>query len=87
MKPVEYSEIIVESYCPESRRGLRGEVHIRPLPGQYPFDSELHVACSKKLTYDYPVGTKFKIRAKLTQREDGAFYIYSNFIWPFEVVY
>ena len=86
MTPIEYSEIIVESYCPKSRTGLRGEVHIRPLPGQYPFDSELHVACSKKLPYDYPLGTKFKIRAKLTQREDGAFYIYSNFNWPFEVI-
>lgn len=86
MKPLEYSEIIVESYHPKSRPGLRGEVHIRPLPNQYPFDTELHVACSKKLSNDYPIGTKFKIRAKLTQREDGGFYIYSNPSWAYLVL-
>lgn len=38
------------------------------------------------LSRDYPVGTKFKIRAKLTDREGGGDYLYSHFKWPVEVL-
>ena len=34
----------------------------------------------------YPVGTKFRIHAKETNREGGKPFLYSHFDWPFEVV-
>ena len=44
----------------------------------------MRVECSKQLMRDYPVGTKFRIKAKLTDREDGGEFLYSYFGWKFE---
>lgn len=75
----DYQMIKVESYY-ESGSGLHGLVHIRPLPGQSPFETWMRVECSKELsnTSAYPVGTKFLIKAKITNRLGGTSFIYSN---------
>ena len=86
MKKEGYTYIIVESYLPRNMSGLHGPVHIRPIKGQEPFMDTYHVECSKKLKEDYPVGTKFRIRAKVTQLLDGAKYVYSHHKWEFEVL-
>ena len=75
----------VESYIPSGTSGLHGAVHIRPLPGQG-LPVNLHVECSKKLSNDYPVGTQFRIKAKLTDREGEGDFLYSYFGWKFEVL-
>ena len=80
-----YEHIVVESYIPTQRTGLHGAVHIRPVAGQK-YSPSLHVECSKKLIRDYPVGTKFRIKAKLTDREGGGEFLYSYFGWSYEVV-
>ena len=79
--------IKVESYY-ESGSGLHGNVHIRPLPGQSPFKTTMRVECSKVLMdpKSYKVGTKFLIRAKITNRLGGTPFIYSNYTWPFKVI-
>ncbi|MBW5805854.1 hypothetical protein OHZ10_10675 [Burkholderia arboris] len=80
-----YEYVVVESFVPEQRSGLRDKVHIRPVAGgKYPIS--LHVECSKKLSRDYPVGTKFRLWAKLTDRDDGGEYLYSNYNWRYEVL-
>lgn len=85
-KPDEtYRMFVVESFTPNSTSGLHGGIHIRPAAGQE-IPTTLHVECSKKLSKDYPVGTKFRIRAKLTDREGGGEYLYSYFRWPVEVL-
>ena len=80
-----YQKIVVESYRPAKTSALHGAIHIRPVEGQG-FPLTLHVECSKKLSTDYPVGTKFKIKAKLTDREGGGQFLYSYYRWPFEVL-
>jgi len=80
-----YQLVEVESYSPSSTSGLHGKVHIRPCEGQG-FPTKMHVECSKKLSKDYPVGTRFRIKAKLTDREGGGEYLYSYFGWAFEVL-
>jgi len=80
-----YLDVIVESYIPGDRSGLHGLVHIRPVAGG-PYLTSLHVECSKKLSRDYPVGTKFQIKAKLTDREGGGEFLYSYYRWPFKVL-
>jgi hypothetical protein len=82
---VRRSDIIVESYEPASTSGLHGPVHIRPVPGQI-FPTTLQVECSKTMVRDFPVGTKFRIKAKLTDREGGCEFLYTYFGWPYEVV-
>ena len=85
-KPNEpYGDLEVESYYPASTSGLHGSVHIRPCPGQ-DFPPSMHVECSKKLTTHYPVGTRFRIRAKLTDREGRGEYLYSSYREPYQVL-
>lgn len=80
-----YREILVESYKPSSTSGLHGNVHIRPISDQG-LPTDLQVSCSKKLSRNYPVGTRFRIRAKLTDRNEGGEYLYSSPNGPVTVV-
>lgn len=80
-----YEKVLVESFIPKSTSGKHGKVHIRPVAG-HKYPPTLHVECSKKLSEDYPIGTKFILTAKLTDREDGGEYLYSYFGWKYEVV-
>ena len=73
-----YQEIIVESFRPACTNGLHGPIHIRPLPGQG-LDTRMMVEWSKSLSYDHPVGTLFKIRAKITSKEGGTPFLYSYY--------
>ncbi|WP_220377730.1 MULTISPECIES: hypothetical protein [unclassified Arenibacter] len=86
MRKEEYSYIIVESYKPKVNNGYHGDIHIKPIPGQEPYIEEMHVACSKVLSEEYPVGTKFKIKAKITNKEGGKPFAYCHYSWPFEVL-
>jgi hypothetical protein len=86
-KPREtYRHVIVESFF-LSGSGLHGGVHIRPISGQgYP--DGIRVECSKALSdpQKYKVGTRFKIRAKLTDRDGSGEFLYSYFGWTPEVI-
>ena len=81
----EYQYLVVESYIRSKRTGQRGSVHIRPITGQ-PYPISMHVECAKSLTIDYPVGTKFRLRAKLTDREGGGEFLYSYYGWSVSVI-
>lgn len=85
-KPEEnYQLVEVESYSPSDTSGLHGKIHIRPCENQgYPED--MHVECSKELSRDYPVGTRFRIKAKLTDREGSGDFLYSYYRWKYEVL-
>jgi hypothetical protein len=65
-----YRWIVLESLTPADTSGRHGPVHIRPTAGQG-LPTNLFVECSKRLSYDHPVGTRFRIRAKLTDKEGG----------------
>lgn len=86
MKNEKYNYIIVESYKPKCTSGLHGEIHIKPIEGQKPFTEDMHVECSKVLSKDYPVGTQFKIKAKITSKEGGKPFVYSHYSWAFELL-
>lgn len=79
----DYREIVVESVMGTDSQG-RPKRQIRPVEGQI-FNSTLNVECSKKLTEKYTLGTRFKIRAQLTDMQ-GTQFLYSYFGWPFEVL-
>ena len=82
-----YRYVIVESFVPSDTSGKHGPVHIRPLGGQG-LPNTLFVSCSKR-TRDlkkYPLGTKFKIMAKLTDGETRGEYLYSRPQDPIVVV-
>lgn len=79
-----YRTVVVESYW-EGGSGLHGDVHIRPVSAEG-FPLGMRVECSKELSRDYPVGTKFRIKAKLTDREEGGKFLYSSYKWDYVVV-
>ena len=85
-KPLEpYRYVIVESYYPDRTGGLHGHVHIRPVPGQgYP--KQIAVECPREMVNNHPVGTRFRIKAKLTDRKGRGEYLYSHHSWPFEII-
>ena len=75
-----YELIEVESFIP----GKSGAAHIRPVAGG-PYPTDLRVECSKSLSRNYPVGTRFRIKAKLTDMK-GKPFLYSSFQWKYEVL-
>jgi hypothetical protein len=80
-----YRFIVVETFYPASTSGRHGPIHVRPMAGQPPFSPDLFVECSRALVENYPVGTKFRIKAKLSSMQ-GTVFVYSYFGWPYEVV-
>ena len=68
-----YREVAVESF----RDPRSGQVRIRPVSGQA-YATSLRVQCSRALSDPerYPVGTRFLVSAKLTDRQGG-----EPFLW------
>ena len=82
---MEYEEIIVESFIPTTRENSHNKVRIRPAFDQGVFKTTMRVQCSRDLRKDYPVGTRFRIRAKLIRSGDTE-YISSHYTWDYEVL-
>lgn len=48
---------------------------------------DLLTECKKDFIREYPVGTKFHLKVKLTDRENGGMFFYSYFGWkPYEII-
>jgi hypothetical protein len=45
----------------------------------------MRVECSKSLSRDFPIGTRFRIEAKLTDKEEGSEFLCSYFRWEPQV--
>jgi len=88
MKRAGYTYIIVESFIPKVKTGHHGEVHARPIEGQGEFLTTMFVSCNPGIEDSkmHPVGTKFRIQAKVTSRNGGTPYVYSHHKWEYSVV-
>ena len=75
-----YLQVVVETYY-----GNRSHIRVRPVPGQS-FPPTMDVECSRSMRKLHPLGTKFRIRAKETNKEGGKPFLYSHYNWPYEVV-
>ncbi len=79
-----YKQVIIETYS-GLKPGKSTRIHARPIAGQ-PYPEDWDVECSRKMRKDFPVGTRFRIYAKETNREGGKPFLYTHYSWPFEVV-
>jgi hypothetical protein len=80
-----YYFIIAESYL-FGPRGDKGEIRVRPIPDQI-FPVSMNVECSKKMRHNHPIGTKFKIKVKVTElSETNTKFLYCYYNWPYEIV-
>ena len=84
-KPWEqYHQIVIETYS-EVKSGKSSHVHARPIAEErYP--QNLDVECSRAMRREHPIGTKFRVWAKLTDRKSGGEYLYTSWQWPYEIV-
>lgn len=78
-----YRKIIIETYG-NALKERSGAPPARPLPGQG-LDTDLKVECSESMRRSHPVGAKFLIQAKLTDRH-GTEFLYSSYRWSWEVL-
>ncbi len=84
-KPTEpYIRIVVETYI-ESGSGLHGDIHVRPIAGQ-PVPQNLRVRFPKALRIAHPIGTRFRVYAKVTDRDGGSDFVHTNHAWDVEVL-
>lgn len=90
----DYHELWFESFELTNSSGHRDKIALRlkepqKLPSQVtktckkrgnnPF--QLLTECSRSLFYDYPVGTKFLLKTKLTDKEGGGQFFYTHYKW------
>jgi hypothetical protein len=84
-KPQEpYIRMVVETYR-ESGSGLHGDIHVRPVAGQQ-VSQNLRVRFPKALRFAHPIGTRFLVYAKLTDKEGGSDFVHTNHAWDVEVL-
>ena len=79
-----YREIVIETFENQGEPASE-RIRARPVTGQG-LSTALRVECSEKMREGHPVGTKFKITAKLTRKEGGAEFLYSHYNWPYFVL-
>ena len=80
----EYRPLLVESFD-GTRPGHRYPVEVRPLPGQG-FSTDLLVECPMSMRTDHPIGTVFRICAKLKDTPFDTKHLYTYKYWPYDVV-
>jgi hypothetical protein len=84
-KPDEpYFMIVVETYL-ESGPGLHGDLHVRPIEGQA-LPHDLRVRFPKALRRAHPLGTRFLVFAKLSDKQGGNDFVHTNHAWDVEVL-
>ncbi len=79
-----YREIVIETFENPGEPAAEN-IRARPLPGQG-LSTSMRVECSSKMREKHQVGTKLKIRAKVTDREGGTPFLYCHYSWPYEVL-
>jgi hypothetical protein len=79
-----YYTIVVETYR-VSGSGLHEDIHVRPAADQQ-FPQSLHVRCPKAMRHAHPIGTRFRIYAKLTDKEGSRPFLHTHHNWDYEVL-
>ena len=79
-----YREYIVETFWQVAEPSRR-KIRVRPVPGQG-LRLDLRVHCRTDMRERYPVGTQFRVRAKLTTHRDGREFLYVPDSYMFQPV-
>ncbi|TXD98342.1 hypothetical protein ES754_05300 [Psychrobacter frigidicola] len=79
-----YKDVVIETYI-NTKGGSSKSIRARPIAGQS-FDTSMNVECSSKMRKSYPVGTRFLIQAKISEREGGTPFLYAYYNAPYRIV-
>jgi hypothetical protein len=74
-----YRQIVIETYYGN------GRVRARPVKGEF-YPETMSVECSRDMRKRFPIGTRFLIYAKETDREGSPPFLYTHYSWPYEIV-
>ena len=77
----EYKYYAVETFRNPGEQSS-ASVRVRPLSDQG-LPSNMRVECSRKMRKSHPLGTIFKIQAKITDKEGGTPFLFSSHTWPY----
>lgn len=78
-----YRNVVIETF-EATGGGSKNAIRARPLAGQG-FPTTMRVECSTAMRENYPLGTRFLIRAKLKNTGQDP-HLYTSWQWPFRVV-
>ena len=78
-----YRDVIIETYT-HTGGSSKHLIRARPLPGQG-LSTTMRVECSSKMRDIHPIGTLFKVRAKI-KCTDQSPHLYTSWQWPYEIV-
>ena len=78
-----YRYVIIETYRSDNELS-RHSIRARPLSGQG-LSTTLKVECSTSMRELHPIGTKFKVWAKIKNTEDAP-HLYTSWQWKYEIV-
>lgn len=84
MKSSQYSQVVVESFQYHGGGSIH-KIRCRPVAGQG-LSTSMRVECSSQMRRKHPVGTKFLIEARVTDREGGTPFLYTSHTWPYKVL-
>lgn len=77
-----YRYVVIETYQSHGEFS-RHSIRARPLPGQG-LPTSMKVECSASMRERHPVGTKFKVWAKIKATDDAP-HLYTSWQWAYEV--
>ena len=77
-----YHYVIIETFLHKGGAS-KHSIRARPLSGQG-FATSMHVECSSTMREGHPIGTLFKIQAKV--KDTMQQHLYSSWQWAFDVV-
>jgi len=80
---VSYRMIVIQTYLAYGEPSPHG-IRACPLPGQG-FPTSMRVECSAQMRESHPVGTIFKVKAKI-KNTDMEPHLYTSWQWPYEVL-
>lgn len=79
-----YNYFIIQTYENLGEASSK-KIRARALPGQG-VATDRKVECSEEMRLSYPIGTYFKVRCKITDREGGTPFLYRHYNWAYKVV-
>ena len=79
-----YREVIIETY-ENIKSGSSKRIRARPIEGQG-LDTNMNVECSLKMRKSHPVGTKFLLQAKITEKEGGKPFLYVHYNAEYKLI-
>lgn len=79
-----YQEVEIETFI-QHGESSRSEIRAKPVAGQG-FATSMRVECSKSMRARHPVGTRFRILARLKSKDGGESFLYCHYNAKYIVV-